>query len=86
MLSYREFGTKYYCEVYLPTHKSWGFSKSFTKCGDFDDDSKAISHFLSEHQAEVKKIYTRRARVIYNTLLHAYEKEWITVPVYTRID
>ena len=86
MTSFVEYGIRYYCEVDIPLPKSWGFSRSYSIYDDFEDDGIAINCFLAEHSRRVNRIYMRRAQVIYNVLLHAYEKEWVTVPIYTRID
>jgi len=81
-----ELGTKYYCEIDIPLPKSWGFTRSYSIYEDFDDDGVAINYFLSQYHRSVNRIYMRRARVVYNVLMHAYEKELVSVPIYTRID
>lgn len=76
-----EYSARYFCELVSPIS-----GRQFSTFEEFDDDGDAINYFLAQHNRQVKRIYTRRARVIYNVLKRVYDKEWITVPVYTRID
>ena len=85
-MSFIEYASRYYCEVEIPLPKDFGFSRSFDTYEEFDTESEAINYFLSRHSRRVNRIYGRRARVVYNVMLHAYEREWISVPIYTRID